>query len=131
MPDMLTQPMKPPALPGAGNTMPAAVPTNNLGTKSRVRQGIIALSKAMLELIKQAGPESEEGQVLIAALKATSKIAGDANPEMQKQEMQLLMNRPPSGPPQAGDIKSKLAAMGLGQGAGQGAPPGAGGGPPS
>jgi len=122
--------MTPPnAMTPPGPTGPATMAPNRQGQRMRgmvlANMAITILDKAIAEL----GSQSEEGQAVLAMLKAGKVFAAGKSPELSQAEMKLMgaQQRPMGGPPGMGGgpggmggpgaaVKSRLAALGMGGG---------------
>ena len=105
-----------PGLPSPGPTMPAAVPTNNQG--SRVK-GLIMTSlavKIMEQAVPLMGAASEEGQALLKSLTGLSKLVSTPSSDVTSQELKVMGAEAPAvptGPGNVVDINARLQKYGL------------------
>ena len=105
-----------PGLPGPGPTMPAAVPTNNQGSRT---EGLV-LASLMVKLGERAipilGATSKEGQELLKFLGSFGKLISPPNSDVTSQELKLMGAEAPAvpnGPGNVVDINARLQKYGL------------------
>ena len=106
-----------PGLPRPGPTMPAAVATDNQGSRAK---GLIMASlavKVMEQAVPLFGAGSDEGQALLKSLTAMAKFVTPPSADVTQAELKLMGAQAPaapSGPGNVVDIQSRLAKYGLG-----------------
>lgn len=122
-PPPMAAPPGAPMVPGPGPTAPAGVATDNQGARmsGMVMAGVAV--KALERAVALVGATTEEGQAILKALTGLSKVIGQPNTDVTRQEVKLLDTSAPAmsgasggGPPGAPlvDIKDRLARFGLG-----------------
>lgn len=125
-----TGPQEPalPPPPAPGPTMPAAVPTQNLGDQAKGAAVLQIAVKNLDQALALYPTGSEPWEAIVAAMKQLGKYAVPVSPQITAAELKLQGAQTPDVPPMLqamAGAKDQLGAMGLG-----GPPPPNGGGAP-
>lgn len=118
--------------PPTGPTGMATVPPDSAGIKTRGTVLATIGLKALVAALGLVGPTTEEGVALAKAIATLGKVFGDAEPDLQREEVKMLAERIPAAPqpsPQQGAaFADTIRKMNLAKGVGRPMPGAAQGG---